>query len=255
MSGNSDESIDTGLLKKLEELGLSEKESRVYLALLPRRDTGTSKLIRATGLHGQFVYDALERLEDLGLAKHVTQNGRKKFSANTPNRLVALIDEKKLAAHSIARELQNRFQGAHEQDFEVYQGREAFVAHEFQLMEEMPEGCTISILGGGGNSYVGMIGEEMEAFEKIRNRRGIKIRYISAAGQGENLKKMAAIRKNFEYRIFPHLENGLIDTDIWPDRLILQFYGDPVLSFTLTSKEIADSYQQFFEALWRASVK
>jgi len=253
MSEIIDEKIDDSLLKKLEELGLSQKESRVYLALLPRRDTGTSKIIRATGLHGQFVYDALERLEKLGLAKHVTQNGRKKFSANTPNRLVALIDEKKLAAHSIARELQSRFQGAHEQDFEVYQGHDAFVAHEFQLMEKMPEGCTIDILGGGGGSYVGIIGEQMDEFENIRNRRGIKIRYISAAGQGESLKKMAASRRNFEYRIFPYLENGLIDTDIWPGTLVLQFYGDPILSFTLTSKEIAASYSQFFEALWKAS--
>lgn len=253
MSKNIDEIQSEDLLKRLEELGLSEKESRVYLALLPRRDTGTSKIIRATGLHGQFVYDALERLEKLGLAKHVVERGRKKFSANTPNRLIALIDEKRTAAHSIARELQSRFQGAHEQDFEVYQGRDAFVAHEFQLMEEMPEGCTIDILGGGGGSYVGIIGEEMDEFERIRNKRNIKIRYISAAGQGENLKKMAASRKNFEYRVFPHLENGLIDTDIWPDLLVLQFYGDPILSFALTSKEIANSYRQFFNALWKAS--
>ncbi len=255
MSKKTDETIDASLLKKLESLGLTDKESRVYLALLPRRDTGTSKLIRATGLHGQFVYDALERLEELGLAKHVTQNGRKKFSANTPNRLVALIDEKKLAAHSIARDLQSRFQGAHEQDFEVYQGHDAFIAHEFQLMEEMPEGCTIDILGGGGSSYIGILGEQMQELENIRNRRGIKIRYISAAEQGDSLRTMAATRKNFEYRVFPHLENGLVDTDIWPDKVILDFFGDPVLSFTITSKEISNSYRQFFEALWKASTK
>jgi len=255
MSVNIDEISDKELVKKLEHLGLNEKESRVYLALLPRQDTGSSKLIRATGLHGQFVYDALEHLEELGLAKHVVQNGRKKFSANTPKRLVSLIDEKRLAAHSIAHELQNRFQGAHEQDFEVYQGKDAFVAHEFELMETMPEGCTLDLLGGGGNTYVGIIGEEMDEFEKIRNSRGIKLRYISAAGQGDSLRKMAASRKNFEYRVFPHLQKGMIDTDIWPDRLILQFYGEPVLSFCLTSKEIANSYRQFFEALWMASIK
>lgn len=254
MSKNIDEIKDNDLLKKLGELGLSEKESRVYLALLPRQDVGSSKIINATGLHGQFVYTALGRLEELGLAKHVIQNGRKKFSANTPRRLIALVDEKRLAAHSIAHELQNRFLGAHEQDFEVYQGKSAFVAHEFQLMDEMPEGCTIDLLGGGGNSYVNIIGDEMRQFEDIRNKRGIKIRYIAAdSGQVEYLRKMASERTNFEYRIFPYLQDGMIDTDIWPDRIMLQFYGDPILSFCLISKQIADSYRQFFEALWKAS--
>ena len=125
MSKNTDE-----IEKRLEDLGLSEKESRVYLALLPHKDIGSSKLIRATGLHGQFVYDALEKLESRGLARHVVQNGRKKFSANTPDRLMALIEEKRLTAQSVAKELHARFAGKHEQDFEVYQGESAIVAHQ-----------------------------------------------------------------------------------------------------------------------------
>src|SRR3989344_9700595 len=100
MSKNTDESAVSA---KLEGLGLTEKESRVYLALLPCRDIGSSKLIRATGLHGQFVYDALGKLEEKGLARHVVQNGRKKFSANTPNRLLSLIEEKRLAANALAK--------------------------------------------------------------------------------------------------------------------------------------------------------
>jgi len=62
MSKKVDDNSDRDLLKKLEELGLTEKEGLVYMALLPRQDTGSSKLIRATGLHGQFVYDALAHL-------------------------------------------------------------------------------------------------------------------------------------------------------------------------------------------------
>src|SRR3989338_9941491 len=134
MSNKIDKEENTGLLKKLEELGLSGKEARVYLALFPRRDTGTSNLILATSLHGQFVYAALAKLEDLGLAKHVIQGGRKKFSANAPARLMSLIEEKRLAAQSVAKELQSRFAGAHEQDFEVYQGESAFIAHQMDLL-------------------------------------------------------------------------------------------------------------------------
>ena len=123
------------LLKKLADFGLGEKESRVYFALLPYRDIGSSKIIRATGLHGQFVYDALEKLEEFGLAKHVIQNGRKKFSANSPKRILSLLEEKRLSAQSVVQQLQNRLAVAHEQDSKELQGGTAFVAHQMVTIE------------------------------------------------------------------------------------------------------------------------
>ena len=148
MSKNIDMSGDKSVAKRLQELGLSEKEALVYLALLPRRDIGSSKLISATGLHGQFVYAALERLEELGLAKHTIQNGRKKFSPNAPLRLLSLIEEKRIAAQSVAKELQSRFSGEHEQDFEVFQGDSAFIASEMAVLAKVPEGTRIDVIGG-----------------------------------------------------------------------------------------------------------
>ena len=253
MSKNFDKIKSNHLQDQLIELGLTEKEARVYLALLPRRDTGTSKIISSTGLHGQFVYAALAHLEELGLAKHVIQNGRKKFSANTPNRLIALVDEKRLKAHSVARELQIHFQGQHEQDFEVYKGLDAFRMHEFDLLERMPEGSTVDVIGGSANQFVELIGEEIDEYEKIRNKKNIHVRLLTTADQADKYKFMSRSRKNFTYRVMPYLESGIIYADIWPNLLVLKFYADPILAFALTSKEIADSYRQFFEALWRSA--
>ena len=109
-----DQTENKSLLKGLEQFGLSTKEAQVYLVLLPRRDVGSSKIITATGLHKQFVYNALTRLEELGLAKHVIQKNRKKFSANTPTRIISLLEEKRIAAQTMVRQLQERFIGAHD---------------------------------------------------------------------------------------------------------------------------------------------
>lgn len=253
MSKNIDKDKSSHLQDQLIELGLSEKEARVYLALLPYRDIGTSKIIYSTGLHGQFVYNALDRLESMGLAKHVVLNGRKKFSASTPNRLIALVDEKRLKAHTIARELQGRFQGQHEQDFEVYKGLDAFRMHEFELLESMPECSTVDVIGGSNNKFIELIGEEIDEYEKIRIKKNIHVRFLTSADQADKFKTMSDNRKNFTYRVMPYLEKGITDTDIWPNRLVLKFYGDPILAFALTSREISDSYRQFFEALWKSA--
>ncbi|HWP61616.1 MAG TPA: helix-turn-helix domain-containing protein [Candidatus Paceibacterota bacterium] len=253
MSKNTDDST----VKRLEQLGLSEKEARVYVALLPYRDIGSSKLIHATGLHGQFVYDALEHLEELGLVKYVIQRGRKKFTANTPNRLLSLIDEKRLAAHSIAKELQQRFAGQREQDIEVYQGDEAFIARQLQILETMPADSCIDAIACETERYSATIkayGGWAER-ERVRLDKRIRIRYLGTENQRTRLREREKEEPLFEYRIFPALYTGLVNTDIWPDNITLNIFGDPIVSLTITGKEIADGYRSFFEALWKLSAK
>lgn len=254
MSKTIDDIKNKELLSKLEELGLTDKESRVYLALLPRQDTGTSNLIRATGLHGQFIYTALARLEELGLAKHVVQNGRKKFSASSPTRILSLIEEKKVSAQSVVRQLETMFIGKHEQSFEVYQGQSAFVAHEFELLSQMPEDGIIYVLGSGGDQYMDLIGERMDEYEDLRIGKRVSVRYISTAGDYAYLRAIAQTRKYFEYRILPEAAPQ-VNTDILMDKVVFQLYGDPVVSFTFTNKEVANGYRRFFEVLWNLSTE
>ncbi|MDO8517673.1 MAG: helix-turn-helix domain-containing protein, partial [bacterium] len=212
---NLDEQTDKDLLKKLENLGLTDKEGRVYLALLPRRNTGTSKLIRATGLHGQFVYDSLNKLEELGLAQHVVESGRKKFSASTPNRLLSLIEEKRFTAQSIAKELQNRFAGALEQNFEVFQGDAAFVAHQYDLLERTEPGTQVDAICGPSERFLAIFGAEADHYELKRIEKGVTVRYLGAEVQRNLLSVMEKWRKLWTFRLLPGHATGLVDTDIW----------------------------------------
>jgi predicted DNA-binding transcriptional regulator len=254
MSKSVDESTDAVLLKKLQSLGLTEKESLVYLALLPREDVGSSKLIAATGLHGQFVYTALARLEELGLARHVIQRGRKKFSATTPTRILSLVEEKRLAAQSIAQQLQERFSRKHEQEFEVFQGESAFLMHQFDMLERVAQDQEAVAICGPSERFLATLGEgETDEFEELRLKKGLRVRYIGMEPMRARLAEMQKWRKLWEYRIFPGESTGLVDTDIWPDNITFNIFGDPVLSFTITNRAVAEGYKEFFEALWKIS--
>jgi sugar-specific transcriptional regulator TrmB len=240
-------------IKELGYLGLSEKEALVYLALLPRRDTGSSKLIYATKLHKQFVYNALAKLEELGLAKHVVQNGRKKFSANAPQRIVSLIEEKKIAAERLAKELQSKYVGAHDQDAEIFQGESAFATHQMNNIERMPEGATLCVIASASERY-GAILREHELwgeYERIRKSKNITIKYLGSESQIDTLKKRMGTDQPWEYRILPGHATGLMNTDIWDDHVTFNIFGEPVLSITITGKEITDGYRQFFDTLWK----
>lgn len=245
------------LVKNLETLGLTEKEALVYLALLPRRDTGSSKLIYATGLHKQFIYNALGKLEELGLAKHVIQNGRKKFSATSPQRIVTIIEEKKLSAQNIAKELQKRYAGAHEQDAEVFQGDTAFTMRQMQILEHVPDGGFICVIASASEKFGYTFREQglWEEWERMRAEKNIWIRYLGSESQLETLQQREKSEKLFDYRILPGQATGLMNTDIWHDVVSLNIFGDPTLCITITGKEVTDGYRQFFETLWNLGKK
>lgn len=245
------------LQKRLEEIGLTEKEARVYMALLPHKDVGSSKIIGATGLHGQFVYDALSSLEERGLASHVIRNSRKKFSASNPKRILSLIEEKKLSAQSVVRQLQDRFVGTHEQDFEVYQGADAFVAHQFEMMRNLPIGTAIDVIASQSEKYMSTFDELglSDEYEKLRIKNKISVRYIGSEAQRQRLESMDKKRPLWTYRIFPGQSIGITSTEIHPESVTFVVYGNPILDFTLLSREVADGYREFFEALWNVAKK
>jgi len=96
------------------------------------------------------------------------------------------------------------------------------------------------------------MGYEMNEYEKIRIAKQVHLRYISTGGNVNYLKIMAQKREFFEYRVLPSPAPG-VDTDILLDKIIFHLFGEPVVSFTFTNKEISDGYRKFFEVLWSLS--
>jgi DNA-binding MarR family transcriptional regulator len=247
MPQNNDENV---ILKKLTELGLNEKESRVYLALLSREYVGTSKLITATGLHSQYVYDGLAGLEQKGLVHHVIQNGRKRFAAQTPKHLEMLVQEKRRVVDALVPQLLSLSGKRDLQTFEVYQGNESCKMQDFRMLESVHEGSSFDIIGDEGRRFFELMGDDMEVYEAMRVEKKIHLRHIISPDNAEETLRALQRPQYFEMRTMPKLAIGHINTLIWEDFISLHMFGEPVTTFVLTNKEVAQSYRNFFEALW-----
>ena len=238
------------ILKKLSHLGLRDKESKVYLALLSRGYVGTSALIAATGLHSQYVYDGLIGLEEKGLVHHVLKNGRKKFAAQSPKHLEVLVQEKKRAVDALIPQLLSLSGRSDLQSFEVYQGVESFKAEEFQKLKEAPVGSRLHIIGDEGQLFYEVMGEDLEEYECIRVEKKIHLRHIASMENKERNIASLPSNKFFEMRTLEGLLPGRINTNIWDDRVSFNIYSAPVITFSISNKEIAENYLNFFNALW-----
>lgn len=251
MSKNLDKNEVEEIINELKQLGLHEHSALAYIALLKLGETGTSPIIRETGLHGQYVYQALTDLEEKSLAQHVIKRGRRKYSAKSPRTIVQLAEIRKTHAESLASKLNEIMTLPPEQAFEVFQGRESYIAHEFDILEKAQEGSELLIIGGSGDKFNNMLGSKLGEYTKLQNTKRIKIRYIGSENEREKIQTMHGGRNNFSIRYLPGLFTGDVNTNIWSSSLGFNVYGDPVTRFTIWSPIIAGSYKQFFETLWK----
>lgn len=248
---NLDENEKGVLVDRLKTLGLSEREALVYLALLRLGETGTTPIIRGSDLHGQYVYQALGTLEERGLVQHAIRRGRKKFTAKNPRVLTRLIEHQRVVAQDLAIKLEELMVLPPEQCFETFQGKEAYVAHEFEIIDRQPESSELLVIGGVGDKFNENMGSRIQEYADTQIKKNIAVRYIGSESQRARMQETHGRRKLFKVRYLPGLFTGQVNTNIWPDLLGFNIYGEPVTRFTIRNPVVAGSYKQFFETLWQ----
>jgi sugar-specific transcriptional regulator TrmB len=245
------------LLDNLEEVGLSAKEAAVYVDLINRElPTGTTKVVRSTGLHGQFVYDALASLEEKGLVTHVVVGQRKRFSAVHPSHLMYLVDRQKRLVGKVVEELSLKARKNVQQDFTVYLGEEAFVANEFDELDRADEAETWYVIVGESDKFYEIFDSKLLAeFDATRTKKRIQIKCLISTTDRPEFNNIYAPRPSFEIRTLKNFGLSIVNTIVRPHSFALTTYSEKVLTYKLTNDEVALSYRNFFTALWNIAEK
>src|SRR3989344_6809423 len=107
----------------LEELGLSEAEAKVYLALIETGSTLAGLIIKKTGLHRGTTYQILQRLKEKGLVSSVIKGKKQYFEPASPDRLIDTLKEREEKLQSIIPSLNEKLKASKEkQEVTVYYG-------------------------------------------------------------------------------------------------------------------------------------
>src|SRR5262245_34371544 len=93
--------------KYLQDIGLTDKESGVYLALLQVDDASVLDLAKKTGIKRPTVYVTLESLAKKGLVSETTIGKKTHYYAEPPERLESFIEKRKLALDESKQTLKN----------------------------------------------------------------------------------------------------------------------------------------------------
>jgi sugar-specific transcriptional regulator TrmB len=80
--------------QKLAQIGFSKKESEIYLSLLKLKDCSITQIVQDTGIAKTTVYDTLTSMQRMGLVSMWRKNSVRYYSAESPNRLLKMQEEK-----------------------------------------------------------------------------------------------------------------------------------------------------------------
>ncbi|MEM0465653.1 MAG: helix-turn-helix domain-containing protein [Candidatus Pacearchaeota archaeon] len=234
----------------LNSLGFSKNETLIYITLLETGASSVQTISDKTKIHRTNIYDALKKLVNRGLIYEI--DAEKKLFSSKP--LKSLKDFLKFREAELDEIIKNfelkKIQKKEDIKFKVSKGvfalREA-ISSWLDLKE------TINVFGIPGKAPE-IIGPMLKKFHNTRIKRKILMRHIYNASAIDRVKFLNKLNYT-EARVLPKKYDSNVTTIICKDKVTIFLWDDDVTVIEMQDIEIAKTYKNYFEILWRKAKK
>ncbi len=238
--------------KSMEEilinLGLSKREATAFLALMESGEATVSKL---TNEQRTNTYDTLESLHKKGLVSFVIKNNRRIYIPNKPENLLDFLKEKQKDLVEILPKLNQLFKPKKERPIiEVYEGIEGMKTVFNQSTNDYLKTKKEIIAFGAHQQECRKIDPE---FHKRLYQKRMKFKIKSKIIITEDAK---AIKHPYiNIKVLPKGYRSPVATYIYGNRVSFWMFLQVPTIIVIESKELTESYRNYFELLWKLARK
>jgi sugar-specific transcriptional regulator TrmB len=242
--------------KILEEIGLSKNEIKVYLALLKIGKTTSLRIINETGISVSALYYCLENLVKKGLASYSVMANKKNFQATPPEQLVSLLETKKQKLEEIIPELKSMQKESDEQIqtnvYEDYKGIKGIYDRILRVLKKRDVYYVIGArqIGDSSNETTNAL---LTNFHRHRDKNRINVKIIFNKDVKDEVEKVSKKFKFMDSRFMDIKTNSVIL--IYDNRVINFLFTKKLIATETVSKEVYNSYIQFFNEMWKIAKK
>jgi len=235
--------------EKLEYLGLSKNEARIYLSLLELGEAQAGKISKSIQMNRPATYDALDRLMEKGLVSYHLSANRKVFKPASPNVLNEQLKERQEIIQEILPELNGLFYGSRaKEESEVFIGRKGIksILSDLLLYKKY-------VAFGSSGKFLDIMKHDFIAFQNRKRELKIDSRIV----QAESARKNMELRK-VAYASFKYLPESLalpVTIIVYGMKVAILSWGNTPMATLITSEPVAKSFQQYFEELWKMANK
>lgn len=235
---------------KLEELGLTKGEIKIYFALAKHGLLSKSKLAVKSDVSSSKVYEIAEKLIKKGLIGKIKNNGKTVYQINNPEVLIDFIEERERKIQKekeIVRKaiplIKKMNLDKDKYRFEVFEGNEGLKRCIHELISEVKTNEEICGFGIEAKN-IGLLHQ----YHKKRLSKNIKQRFIFS---DKNINWTNYKRKN--NRFISDITN--IGIAITNKKILLVSQSKKPVTLVIEHPEFNNSFKQIFEKLWKIAKK
>lgn len=241
----------------LRQLGLTEGEISVYLALIALGETTSGPIADESEVSVSKVYAILDRLAKKGLASHVVKRKTKYFRPADPQRLMIYLQEKQQALENQERDLKRlipelearRDSAITAETAQVFDGLRGIQTARERTLKSMREGDEMWVIGIAKTPY-DKLTPYFEEYHKRRYEKGIFCHYLYNEYAREPFGRKSATYPLSEVRYMPE---GMIThawMEIYADTVTIGMNKGKSFSVVIQNQEVADSFKIYAKLLW-----
>lgn len=242
------------MVRELEKLGFTGKQSVVYVALLGLGKATAAEIGQKTGINRTSIYDIIGELQGLGLVSLVAHAKKQTYRAESPEKLPVILAAqadrlRDLAKQSegVASMLQSVVaKSPSKPKIKIYEGESGIKSlYDASLL------CRTSIRSFLTADTVNAFDEEyMQKYFAARARRGIKIQGIlnDSPASRDYLNQAKELKRDI--RLVPQDKMDIVPEVYIYDNTVAIFSLKERLGVSIESKDIAYAFRKLYDLAW-----
>ncbi len=244
--------------KRLQDLGINEIESDIYLYLLETGPSSILEISKGTKIKRSTVHVNVETLKQKGIVTETTEGARRKIVAEPPERLRLILEEKKFEVEKLENSMDKLIEDMKssipqlEEKIDVkikyYEGVEA-VRKVYDEILESPEVRAYV----NNNEITSTFPENESKFFEASTKRGVKIYDLMLDTQESRsfAKSFLKRAKNYNLKFFPKdTKLNSMDYLIFGDSLALIQGGNNPSAVIIKNELLSENMRIIFDLLW-----
>lgn len=236
------------LLSTLKQIGLEEKQAKIYLACLELGETSIKEIARKAEIKRTTIYDLIDEMINLGYIKATTRGKRKRFFPADPDELKIIIKKREALLDEVLPELKSLGSTSGiKPKMLFFEGKAGLrEAYEQTLTEK-----NITIYAWASEDIVSVLGKDWaDDYIRRRTKRGIKMETI--------VPETALIKKYAKFDKEQNRKIKLVDPKKYLFNIEINIFGNKVaimsardrLGVIIVSEPIAVALKMIFRMCW-----
>lgn len=235
----------------LKEMGLSENEIIIYLALLKSGELTSYSLSKQTSINRGYLYEVLKKLNEKGIISEFTSESKNFYRATAPDKLLSIMEFKLEGLKKTIPELRKiKNSWKEETNIDTYKGKCCFKIVMNDIISELKNNSEVLILGIEEKLLMNLEPIYFRRYFSIIQKRNIKERIIVQRGT-----KILKEAKTTEYRFLPNSYIGKVIQVIYGNRIAILTLSEPLNLVIISDRDIAHTYTKQFELFWKVAAK